>query len=59
MGGKYKKMGLGFRDKKDFERYILLKSTRGSAVERSSRMQGNIIGVKRPFISSLPFLLVH
>ena len=27
-------IGLGFWDKKDFERYVLLESTRGPAVER-------------------------
>ena len=57
--GSTKIIGLGFWNKKDFERYVFQGSTRGPAVERSLGMQGNIMGVKRPFISSLPFLLIH
>ena len=57
--GSTRGMGLGFWDKKDFERCILLESTRAQVMERSLGTQGNIMGVERPFISSLPFLLVH
>ena len=59
MGGSTKIMGLGFWEKKDFERCVSQGSTRGPVVERSLGTQGNIMGVKRPFISSLPFLLIH
>ena len=35
MGGQYKKNGIQVWDKKNFERYILLESTRGPTVEHS------------------------
>ena len=57
--GSTRRLGLGFWDKKDFERCILLERTRGPAVEHSPGTLGNIMGVERSFISSLPFLLVH
>ena len=59
MGGQYKNNGTRLFEKKDFERCVFQGSTRGSTVKRSLGMQGNIMGVKRPFISSLPFLLIH
>ena len=46
-------------NKKDFERCILLASTKGAVMKHSPRTQGNIMGVERSFISSLSFLLLH
>ena len=42
--GSTKSMGFGFWDKKDFERCILLESTRVPVVERSPGMHGKIVG---------------